>query len=103
MKIDGGLITNSLQLDNKNLLTEKEITNGNAFESFFNAALNLYDETNKYQIKADQIQRDFVTGKTDDMIALNMAQRRAADTIQFTTQVTNKILTAYQEIMRIQL
>lgn len=101
MRIDTELLqSNMLQL-NESKLTEKTINNG--FESFFNAALDLYNRTNEYQNEAEQMQVDYVIGKTDDIIGLNMAQSRASSSLQFTTQVTNKILSAYQEIMRIQM
>lgn len=77
--------------------------NKNSFESFFDAALDLLNETNIYQLDLEQRQLDYITGKSDDIIGLNMAQGRASASIQFTTQVTNKVLTAYQEIMRLQL
>lgn len=73
------------------------------FENFFDAAMGLYNETNVYQLDAEQMQVDYVTGKTDDIIALNMAQSKAANALQFTTQVTSKVLSAYQEIMRMQI
>ena len=53
------------------------------------------------QKEVEQKQIDFITGKSDDIIGLSMAQSRASSSIQFTAQVTNKILNAYQEIMRI--
>ncbi len=76
---------------------------GDEFGAFFDVAMGLYNETNVYQLDAEQLQIDYVTGKTDDIIALNMAQNKATSALQFTTQVTNKVLTAYQEIMRMQM
>jgi len=78
-------------------------SNGDEFKTFFDAAMGLYNETNVYQLEAEQLQTDYVTGKTDDIIALNMAQNKATSALQFTTQVTNKVLSAYQEIMRMQM
>jgi len=75
----------------------------NGFETFFDAAMGLYNETNVYQLDAEKMQIDYVTGKSDDMIGLNMAQANAASALQFTTQVTSKVLSAYQEIMRMQI
>lgn len=84
---------------------EKTETKGgkDEFGTFFDAAMGLYNETNVYQLESEQLQVDYVTGKTDDIIALNMAQNKAALALQFTTQVTNKVLSAYQEIMRMQM
>lgn len=71
------------------------------FGKFFDQAVELLEQTNTLQKDVEQKQIDFITGKSDDMIALSMAQSRASSAIQFTAQVTNKILNAYQEIMRI--
>lgn len=82
---------------NNNLKTD------NIFEKFFDEAMNLISATNDLQLQAEAKQIDFITGKSDDIIALTMANSRASSAIQFTSQITNKILNAYQEIMRISL
>lgn len=71
------------------------------FKKFFNEAVNLFEQTNAIQKQSEQKQIEFITGKNDDIIGLTMAQSRASSAIQFTSQITSKILTAYQEIMRI--
>lgn len=73
----------------------------NPFEKFFDEAMNLLSATNDLQLEAQAEQIDFITGKSDDIISLTMANARASSAIQFTSQITNKVLTAYQEIMRI--
>lgn len=98
-------IDNNIQFNKElNLNKEDNIQNfikTDPFSKFFNEAINLYENTNIIQKDVEQKQIDFITGKSDDIIALSMAQSRASSAIQFTSQVTNKILTAYQEIMRI--
>lgn len=79
----------------------QSIENKDLFSKFFNEAINLYDKTNSMQKNAEQKQIDFITGKSDDMIGLVMAESRASSAIQFTSQITGKILNSYQEIMRI--
>lgn len=86
----------SLSTDKGKIAFEKD-----PFEKFFDEAVSLLEQTNSTQMEAEKKQIDFITGKTDDIIGLTMAQSRASSAIQFTTQVANKILTAYQEIMRI--
>lgn len=73
------------------------------FDDFYKAALNLYEQTNTFQINAENAQLDFAAGKTDDILDVVIAQRKASTTLQFTAQVTNKVLEAYKEILRIQL
>jgi len=73
------------------------------FESFFNAAMDMLRDTNTYQLNADQAQQDLATGKTDDVLTVMMTQDRAYTTLNFTVQVTNKIIESYREIMRMQM
>lgn len=73
------------------------------FGQFYEAALNIYSDTNQYQVAADKAQLDFVSGKNDDMLTVMMAQEKAYASLNFTVQVTNKVIEAYREIMRIQI
>ncbi len=75
----------------------------NSFETIFNAFLDMYNETNIYQLQAEKLQLDYAAGKTDDMVALNLALEKASASLNFTIQVTNKVLNAYQELMRMQI
>ena len=72
----------------------------NPFSSFFNAAMDLVNETNQLQLTAEQWQTDLATGKTDDVLNVLLAQGRAYNALNFTVQVTNKIIESYREIMR---
>lgn len=74
-----------------------------AFESFYEAAIDVVNQTNAYQHISDNKQLDFVTGKTDDFLSVILAQEKAYSSLNFTTQVTNKLIDAYREIMRMQL
>ena len=73
-----------------------------AFESFFQAALNVIDETNYAQYRSDVAQVNFATGQDTNMLTVILAQERANSTLNFTVQVTNRIIEAYREIMRMQ-
>lgn len=85
----------NLNNDNKNKNT--------IFDDFYNAAIGLYDQTNNLQVKAEQFQLDFASGKTDDMLGAILANGQALTAIQFTSQITSKVLEAYKEILRIQM
>ncbi len=95
---------NSFSLSPDALLSvKKPQEQGKVFEDFYRAAMDIVNETNMYQNEADRIQLDIVTGKSNDMIALSMAQTRAYSSLEFTVQITNKILESYRQIMQIQL
>jgi len=58
------------------------------------------DELEK-QSKA--VAEDFAAGKTDNIHEVMIAAQKADIAIQFTLQIRNKILDAYNEIMRMQI
>ncbi len=72
------------------------------FEKFYNAALNVVNETNQYQKEAEKLQSDLAAGKTEDILAVMIAQEKAYASLNFTLQVTTKVVEAYREIMRMQ-
>lgn len=73
------------------------------FSSFFNAALNVAHDTNTMVADFQQLQLDFATGRIDDILAVQMAQDRANNAINFTSQITSRIIESYREIMRMQI
>jgi len=86
----------SFQYDGK----ARQTHDGKVFEQYFNACLDVLNEVNEQQITADQLQIDFATGRTNNMLSVIMAQEQAATSLNFTVQVTNKLLEAYREIIR---
>jgi len=84
-------------------LVPAQASEDNPFSMFFDAALNVVNDTNRFQQNANQMQLDFATGRLDDILAVQMAMSRASDSLTFTTQVTNRIIEAYREIMRMQI
>ena len=73
------------------------------FSAFFNAAMGMVNDTNRMQIELMQAQFDFATGRLDDILAVQMAMDRASNALTFTTQITNRIIESYREIMRMQI
>lgn len=74
-----------------------------SFSAFFDAAVGLLDETSRYEHEANQIQLDYITGKTDDLLAVSAAEQKAYTSLSFTVQITNKIIDTYKQIMALQL
>jgi len=75
----------------------------NPFAAMFNAAMDVLDDTNRMVANAQQYQLDFATGRVDDILAVQMAMDRANNAINFTSQITNRVIEAYREIMRMQI
>ncbi|MFV0502704.1 MAG: flagellar hook-basal body complex protein FliE [Lachnospirales bacterium] len=88
-------------LNTINNYTEKTKTSGDAFEMFLNASKNLINETNQKQLNAEQAQIDFVTGKNDDLLSVVLAQKSAATSLNYTVQITNKVLDSYRTLMQV--
>ncbi|HOA80688.1 MAG TPA: flagellar hook-basal body complex protein FliE [Defluviitaleaceae bacterium] len=101
MKIESRNFTNSLDSHyDSNVKVNRESI---AFEDFYKAAIGLIEQTNSLQKEAEQISLDFIIGRTDNIHNVMIAQEKANIALQFTVQITNKVLEAYNEIMRINL
>ena len=68
-----------------------------SFTDFLNNALN---DVNKLQIESEQLNQAFAMGLNDNIHQVMIASEKADIALQFTIQVRNKVLEAYQEIMR---
>ena len=47
--------------------------------------------------------RDFISGRTDNIHSVLIAAEKASISLQFIMEVRNKVIEAYQEIMRMQI
>ncbi|MDR1542681.1 MAG: flagellar hook-basal body complex protein FliE [Clostridiales bacterium] len=84
-------------------LLQTQSAHGQSFDEIFEAAANVLKDINTLQIKADQAQIDLASGRTDDILAVMLAQEKAYSALNFSVQATNKIIESYREIMRMQL
>ena len=84
-------------------IEKKEISAKDAFTTMLDAALAVLDETNNYQKAADSLQQDLAAGRTDNILSVLLAQEKAYSSLNFTVQVTNRLIEGYREIMRMQL
>jgi flagellar hook-basal body complex protein FliE len=73
------------------------------FAAFFNAALNMLGDTNQMIAHQEQMQLDYATGRIDDLLAVQLSMDRASNALNFTVQVTNRVIESYREIMRMQI
>lgn len=76
---------------------------GHTFDAFLQAILDNFNETNQDIQAQQQIQLDIATGMSDDILGMTLAMERATASLNFTIQVTNRLLEAYREIMRMQI
>lgn len=78
----------------------EQIQTTNDFDNVFKAALNGLQEVNNLQQTADQAAADLAVGKVDNIHDVMIAQEKANIALQFTVEVKNKVLEAYNQIMR---
>jgi len=67
---------------------------------FGQALSQALDSVNQLQTNASQAGELLATGKIDDLHTVMMAGEKADIALQFTLQVRNKVIDAYNEIMR---
>jgi len=75
------------------------LQDGKPFSKFLTDAIQ---DVNKLQQTADQASLDLAAGKIQDVSQAVIASEKAAISLQLTMQVRNKVVDAYQEIMRMQ-
>lgn len=71
-----------------------------AVSGFQQAFMKALDEVNALQLASDKAGEDLVTGRTDDVAKVMMTAQQAELSLQLTIQLRNKLLEAYQEVMR---
>ena len=62
----------------------------------------LFNKVNDLQIKADSEIQKLATGESKNLHEVMLAVEKSGISFQFLTQVRNKALEAYQEVMRMQ-
>jgi len=78
----------------------KSMTGEITFSDFLK---NELDKANALIIQSDKLSEDFAAGKTDNIHQVLVAVEKADIALQLTLQIRNKLMDAYNEIMRMQL
>ncbi|RKY02556.1 flagellar hook-basal body complex protein FliE [Candidatus Poribacteria bacterium] len=72
-------------------------------KSFIDVLKESIQKVNELQMEADRAIAELATGKNMDIARTMIAVEKASIAFQLMTQIRNKIVEAYQEIMRMQL
>ncbi|MCQ2978994.1 MAG: flagellar hook-basal body complex protein FliE [Clostridia bacterium] len=92
---------NSILNNVQGLTNDKdEASAADLFRSAFESAANALRDVDQMQKASDKATVDFITGEDDNIHNVLLAQEKALIALQFTSEVTNKALEAYNEIMR---
>jgi flagellar hook-basal body complex protein FliE len=70
--------------------------------SFENAIRNALQEVSAVQNEAEKAIQDFAKGEVNDIHTVVIAMQKADMSMQTLLQVRNRLITAYEEIMRMQ-
>ena len=71
-------------------------------KSFADTLKEAVQNTNQMQKEADVKMEQLATGKTDDIAGVMIATEKADISMKLMTTVRNKIISAYEEIMKMQ-
>ena len=97
-----GIMNNDTVLNNINT-AQVTTDNQTAFDSFLSSAIDMYKETDDYQKAAEESEINFALGYSTSTHDLAISQQKANISLQYTVQVTKKVLEAYKELMNMQL
>ncbi len=100
MAVNGINALNPLFSSPNIIKNDKTEESAQSFGDYLKDALN---RVNDMQLDADNAAEDFAAGKTDNIHQVMIAAEKADIALQFTMQIRNKILDAYNEIMRMQI
>jgi len=84
-------------------VTQVESEGAQSFDTVFSAYMDMVNSAGRLDAQAQHLQIEYALGNHDDMLAVILAQEMAFTSLHFTVQVTNRIIQAYQEIMRMQI
>jgi len=89
-------------IDSNKLLSEKTKPNEKNLD-FSKLLKDAIEEVNSIQKDADKVAADYAAGNITDIHQVMIAAEKASLSLQLTTEVTNRIVEAYKEIMRMQI
>ncbi|MFC7784374.1 flagellar hook-basal body complex protein FliE [Rossellomorea sp. GCM10028870] len=79
---------------------KKNISPSESTGNFSQLLKNSIEEVNEMQVQSDQMTEKLVRGENVDLHQMMIASQKASITLQTTMEVRNKVVEAYQEIMR---
>ncbi|MFO7819976.1 MAG: flagellar hook-basal body complex protein FliE [Halanaerobacter sp.] len=80
----------------------KETDNSNKQDSFSSYLKKSISDVNQLQHQSNQASKDLALGKEDNVHEVMVAAQKAKLSVDLTTKVSNKVVGAYEKIMRMQ-
>lgn len=73
------------------------------FDGIYNAAINLVSNTNQYLQEAQKAEVAFAMGELTSTHELAVIEQKANLSLQYTVAIKNQLISAYKEIMNMQI
>lgn len=73
------------------------------FDGIYNAAISMVTNTNNYLQEASKAEVAFATGEMTNTHELAVIEQKANLSLQYTVAIKNQLLSAYKEIMNMQI
>ncbi len=89
-------------LDNKSVKIDSTPHSKEAGPSFADTLAEAVQNVNQLHLDSDRRAQELATGKSDDIAGVMIATEKADIALRAMVQVRNKIIDAYQEIMKMQ-
>jgi flagellar hook-basal body complex protein FliE len=71
--------------------------------NFKDLLMDALNNVNTLEQESARMTEDFIAGRTDNIHSVLIASEKASISLQFIMEARNKVLEAYQEIMRMQI
>lgn len=81
----------------------KTVNKTNDSVNFKDLLMDALNNVNTLEQESAKMTEDFIAGRTDDIHSVLIAGEKASISLQYIMEVRNKVLDAYQEIMRMQI
>lgn len=92
-----------LSLTPANAVKTAELSRNSESQGFSQLLSEALGKVNNLQLQSEKASIDLAAGKVEDVSQVIVAAEKASVALQLTMQVRNKVVDAYQEIMRMQM
>ena len=87
-------------ISNESTKINPTVTSADAQQTFANTLKDAISKVNDQQIQSDTMTEKLINGGNVDLHEVMIASQKASITLNATMEVRNKVIEAYQEIMR---
>lgn len=98
----GGLDSKTVKVGDSSSISSPNATGATEGKSFADTLKDAVSNVNETQKAADKAMEDLATGRTDNIADVMVTTEKADIALKLMVQVRNKIIDAYQEVMKMQ-